>query len=128
MLQLLIERICLKEGLLMKKFLLYALFLLPSAIVAIDQQIADTKPWRTNFKKIDHKALEKALGYNPGLELIEDNNPNVVHQTGPTLYIHGWLCSKNATAIRRRCNDSNKIPGDVIIFNFPDASKWVNES
>jgi hypothetical protein len=112
----------------MKKIILYIFFALPSYSISQDPKIISSKSWRKNFKKINHGQLKKTLGYDPKLELIEDNNPKVISQGGPTLYIHGWLSSKNATLVRNRCNDSSRIPGDVIIFNFPDASEWINNS
>lgn len=106
----------------MKNLIVYAFLTAFFVIKGMEPE----KVWREKFKKVNHPSLQTKLGYNPTLELIEDNNPEVVHGTGPTLYIHGWLGSKDASYLRRRCGDSSKIPGDVIVFNFQDASRWIN--
>jgi hypothetical protein len=90
--------------------------------------LSASAPWRYKFNHIDHAMLEQLLGFNPAIELIEDNSPDVIHQAGPTLYVHGWLSGKDAKNLRNRCNDSNKIPGDVVVFNFPDASHWIRQT
>jgi len=107
----------------MKKLMMFVFFILPVAIV-----LPNATPWRDKFKNVDHAKLEQLLGFNPRLELIEDNNPDVVHQGGPTLYIHGWLGAKDAKNVRSRCNDSNRVPGDVLIFDLPDASYWIRQT
>lgn len=103
----------------MQKSMVLVLFFLPVALFS-----SPSTPWRDKFKNIDHAQLERLLGFNPRLELIEDNNPDVIHQNGPTLYFHGWLSGKDAITLRNRCNDSNRVPGDIIVFDFPDASYW----
>lgn len=91
----------------------------PSLAMIVTQQ----QEWRKNFKNIDHGSITKLLGFDPAIELIEDNNLNVIHQC-PTVYFHGWLSGKTAHRVIKRCENSNTIPGDKIIFNFQDASTW----
>lgn len=82
-------------------------------------------PWREFIKKLDHNSVAEELGYDPGIELIEEDNPNVVHGKQPTIFFHGWGSSKNAPRVLEHIKNSEIIPGDVIVFNFPDATKWA---
>jgi hypothetical protein len=108
----------------MKKIITSLIILSTISLLSGDKPIQPNQ-WRKRFNKIDHEKLTKELGYNPNLRLIQKDDTNLVNQGGPTLYIHGWLSSPDALAVLNRCNDNNKIPGDVIVFDFPDAIKWI---
>lgn len=102
------------------------------------QQLIEKPAWRENFEqKINNpkheiyqnaQELWKTINHNPDIQLIKDDNPNVIHQSGPTLFIHGWNSSPDAYSVYRQCTDSKTIPGDVVTFRFPDASSWFKKT
>jgi pimeloyl-ACP methyl ester carboxylesterase len=110
------------------------LILLFCALLSLSNQASETLPWRTNFKQIDNPEWSQApiiteqwekLKHNPQITLFEKKDRNLVNQSGPTLFVHGWGDSKDSRKTHNRCTRNDILPGDVIAFNFPDASHWV---
>jgi|GEM_PF-2733893 len=121
----------------MIKKLLSTLLFIPFFIYP-SQQLSQTDvvPWRHNFQKLKDaqsvhacQALNRwqKLGYNPDITLLEKNSAAIFQKNGPTLFIHGWLGGKDAYKSYKLCSSDN-IPGDVVTFNFPDASYWFKQT
>ncbi len=118
-------------------FLVILLFTLISCVHAAEQQIdAPEKIWRKNFEQLrEFKTTQsfevvirwQKLQHDPQITLVVKDDPTIIQQSGPTLFIHGWGGNKDSYTTSRLCS-SNNIPGDVITFNFPDASYWIKET
>jgi hypothetical protein len=91
-------------------------------------------PWRNTFDQINNpewkhytetQDIWTQIQHNPCITLTKKDHTSLVHGKGPTLAVHGWGSSQDALRFYRRINNNTCIPGDVISFNFPDASRWI---
>ncbi len=117
-----------------KKYFIFICFFISSFINSSTDPLNMPEIWRNNFKLLqnpewnDYDTTQnrwKKLGYDPHITLIEKEYNNT--SSGPTLFIHDWASSKDAYNTVKLCS-SNNIPGDVITFNFSDASRWFKQT
>lgn len=85
-------------------FLVILLFTLISCVHAAEQQIdAPEKIWRKNFEQLrEFKTTQfyeafirwQKLQHDPQITLVVKDDPTIIQQSGPTLFIHGWVAAK----------------------------------
>lgn len=63
----------------------------------------------------------KILGYDPKITLLKETDPTIVCSARKTVYFHGFGASKGAVAELKTWCGSERLPGDIVTFNFPDA-------
>lgn len=62
------------------------------------------------------------LGYDPEIILINESSPLVVNTGRKTLFFHGFGSNKNAAEIIKLSYGAERLPGDIVSFNFADAA------
>lgn len=79
--------------------------------------------WLKKIKTANEKST-KILGYNPKIERLPEKNPDVKNKKVPTVYLHGWGDSKDGIkGVKSDIQEGSfRIPGDIICFNFEDAT------
>jgi hypothetical protein len=62
------------------------------------------------------------LGYDPSITLIKEKDSSVVNSKRKTVYFHGFGGNKDAASIIKQYYGVERLPGDVITFDFADAN------
>ncbi|MCL5875410.1 MAG: hypothetical protein M1114_02990 [Candidatus Dependentiae bacterium] len=62
------------------------------------------------------------LGYDPSITLLQETDPLVVNSGRKTVYFHGFGGNKDAASLVRRFYGAERLPGDIITFDFADAN------
>lgn len=70
----------------------------------------------------NRQEAQSLLGYDPRITLIKERDSRVVKSGRKTVYFHGFGGSKDAASGVKSHYGSERLPGDVITFDFPDAN------
>lgn len=62
------------------------------------------------------------LAYDPCITLLKEGDPKVVTLNRKTLYFHGFGANKNVASDIKNYYGSERLPGDVVTFDFVDAN------
>lgn len=73
-------------------------------------------------KLYDQQETKQLLGYDPRITLLEETDKSVVKSGRKTVYLHGFGASKRAAKLLKGCYGTQRLPGDIITFDFADAN------
>lgn len=70
----------------------------------------------------------RLLGYDPQITLLKESDQHVVRSGRKTLYLHGFGGNKDTASVLKQYHGSERLPGDVVTFDFADANNGTMDT